>query len=393
MSREHATALPFLGLCSITFVLVCTSAVLSDLHWYLQSLRFSPREAGLLIGLFPLTSICMYAGGSRYITADRGSVLMPLGLVLTSCSMLAYLSADSLVTLALIRILGGIGSFLVMASCMAIMVTLIPAKRSGLAFSLYSVAMLLPYALMPAISEATRGWFPQPALLYALSGVLLLPAAGLAALGRRWWSRSHPSPAAEPDTEGEPVSPRRNLRHRPVYLILWLNSSYFFLFSSLFYLLKGYAAAQATQGSGYFFTIQMSIMVLLRFFGSSIFDRFAKEALIQLAVVITSLGFACLALGVSGAGLFASALLFGLGMGLWVPPLNALMYLHTPPQYRGYNANMMLQVMHIGSFAGVYGGSWLITLGGYTTLWLTILALLALNLGLSRVLRQYPLPG
>jgi len=57
--------------------------------------------------------------------------------------------------------------------------------------------------------------------------------------------------------------------------------------------------------------------------------------------------------------------LFGLGMGLCVPPLNSLMYLNTSPQFRGYNANMMMLVLHVGSFMGSFFGAWIIDFGGY----------------------------
>jgi MFS family permease len=72
-----------------------------------------------------------------------------------------------------------------------------------------------------------------------------------------------------------------------------------------------------------------------------------------------------LAAGGSGPLFFATAVLFGMGMGLCIPPLNALIYLHSEPHFREYNANMMILAMHSGSFVGPFGGSWLIASGGY----------------------------
>jgi hypothetical protein len=54
------------------------------------------------------------------------------------------------------------------------------------------------------------------------------------------------------------------------------------------------------------------------------------------------------------------------------------MYLNSEPQFRGYNANMMMLAMHFGSFAGPFGGSWLIATGGYPAYCLGTIGLILL---------------
>jgi MFS family permease len=60
------------------------------------------------------------------------------------------------------------------------------------------------------------------------------------------------------------------------------------------------------------------------------------------------------------------AVVFGIGMGLCIPPLNSLMYLVTTAEFRGYNANMMMLVVHFGTFTGAFVGPLLIDVGGYS---------------------------
>ena len=355
----------FLVLCTITFLALCNTAVFFNFFPYLLSLGFSTQETGILIGLYPLTSMVMYAGVSRFITPKNACVTMVIGLLITACCGIAYQFSTSILPLALIRIASGMGLFFTMASCMTLFVAVIPPLQAGLAFSLYSVAMLLPYSIMPAITELTQSWFTNPATMYMLTALLLVPTALFAAVQNAKIC-SHKS--ADKETAGEsPVNSgyRHNLLRGQVAGILFINASYFFLFSSLFYFLKGYGMEQGIDNPGYFFTIQMGIMVTMRLFGRRVFDLYSKEHLILSALIITGIGYGILAVGVSGPLFFAIAVLFGIGMGLCIPPLNALMYLNSEPQFQGYNANMMMLAMHFGSFAGPFGGSWLIATGGY----------------------------
>ena len=355
----------FLALCTITFLALCNTAVFFNFFPYLLSLGFSTQETGILIGLYPLTSMVMYAGVSRFITPKNACVTMVIGLLITACCGIAYQFSTSILPLALIRIASGMGLFFTMASCMTLFVAVIPPLQAGLAFSLYSVAMLLPYSIMPAITELTQSWFTNPATMYMLTALLLVPTALFAAVQKAKIC-SHKS--ADKETAGEsPVNSgyRHNLLRGQVAGILFINASYFFLFSSLFYFLKGYGMEQGIDNPGYFFTIQMGIMVTMRLFGRRVFDLYSKEHLILSALIITGIGYGILAVGVSGPLFFAIAVLFGIGMGLCIPPLNALMYLNSEPQFQGYNANMMMLAMHFGSFAGPFGGSWLIATGGY----------------------------
>ena len=116
---------------------------------------------------------------------------------------------------------------------------------------------------------------------------------------------------------------------------------------------------------GFFFTMQMSVMIAIRLLGGQIFDRFSKVVLVIIALLATGGGFGLLRLIHDTAWILPIAVVFGLGMGLCVPPLNSLMYLVTKPPYRGFNANMMMLSVHFGNFMGPFVGAWIIDAGGY----------------------------
>jgi MFS family permease len=365
MKRDNLLNLDFFSVCTVTFLAICNVSVFYNFHLYLQSLGFHGKESGFLIGLYSLTAMILYLAASKHITLDNAFGCILIGVLTVAGCGVAYLYAKSFWPLVILRIVNGAGVFLVMASCMVFLVSIIPPDKTGLAFSLYSVALLLPYSIMPALSEIVLPFLGSPTKVYLLTASLLLPAAGIIPVMRNRisgrYSVADPKNDETPDRGGE----RKNLFRKPVISILMVNGVYFIIFAALFFLFEGFAIQRGFNNPGFFFTTQMGVMILIRLFGGQIFDKFSKVALVFCALMLTSAGFGLL-LSVPDSGwFFPIAAVFGLGMGLCVPPLNSLMYLVTKPRYRGYNANMMMLSVHFGNFAGPFVGAWIIDAGGY----------------------------
>jgi MFS family permease len=218
---------------------------------------------------------------------------------------------------------------------------------------------------MPAVSEVLTPLMGKPTKMYTLTACLLLPAIFLilnirARVRQRFLD-------LETRQEGKSCknSEWKNLLRKPILSILLVNCLYFTLFSSLFYLFEGFAVARGIKNPGFFFTTQMGVMIVIRLLAGRIFDKFSKVVLVAIALSVTGAGFAFLRVMPDQTWLSPIAVLFGVGMGLCAPPLNALMYLNTIPRFRGYNANMMMFVVHFGTFMGAFFGSWIIDFGGY----------------------------
>jgi MFS family permease len=376
--KDDLLTFEFLSLCFITFAAVCNVSVFYNFHLYLQGIGLSGKEAGFLIGLYSLSAMVLYVTASQLIRLDKAINCMSAGILLVVGCGVSYLFAEHFWALVIVRIINGMGMFLVMASCMVMLVAIIPQKKSGLAFSLYSVALLLPYSIMPAVSEVLMPLIHKPTKMYMLTACLLVPAVFLVmSLRTRVRNRFL-------DQEKKRVgvlckhAERKNLLSKPILAILLVNCIYFIIFSSLFYLFEGFAVEKGMKNPGFFFTTQMGVMIAIRLLVGRIFDMFSKVSLVAIALVITGAGFVLLRVMPNQTWLLPIAVLFGLGMGLCVPPLNSLMYLNTSPKFRGYNANMMMLVLHVGSFMGSFFGSWIIDFGGYNQ-FLTIAAVIAVG--------------
>ncbi len=380
MPEERLGTFEFLSLCFITFAAVCNVSVFFNFHLYLQGIGLSGKEAGFIIGLYSLSAMALYVTASQCISLHNAIDCMTVGILLVVGCGVSYLFAEHFWSLVVVRIINGMGMFLVMASCMVMLVAIIPPRKSGLAFSLYSVALLLPYSIMPAVAEVVMPLIDSPTTMYMLTACLLLPAIFLALrLRLRVRDRLVEQGGGRSPRPGGNAG-RENLLRRPVLAILLVNGIYFIIFSSLFYLFEGFALAKGMKHPGFFFTTQMGVMIVIRLLGGRIFDTFSKVALVSIALGITGAGFVLLRVMPDQTWLLPIACLFGLGMGLCVPPLNALMYLNTSPRYRGYNANMMMLVLHVGSFLGSFFGAWIIAVGGYDQ-FLILAALLAVTAG------------
>ncbi len=378
MPKDNLLTFDFLSLCFITFAAVCNVSVFYNFHLYLQGIGLSGKEAGFIIGLYSLSAMALYVTASQLIRLDKAINCMSAGVLLVVGCGVSYLVAEQFWALVIVRIINGMGMFLVMASCMVMLVAIIPQEKSGLAFSLYSVALLLPYSIMPAVSEVLMPLLHKPTIIYMLTACLLLLAAFLVvSLRTRMRNRF-----LDQEKKREEVlcknAERKNLISKPILAILLVNGIYFIIFSSLFYLFEGFAVEKGMKNPGFFFTTQMGVMIAIRLFVGRIFDIFSKVSLVAIALVITGTGFVLLRVMPNQTWLLPIAVLFGVGMGLCVPPLNSLMYLNTRPQYRGYNANMMMLVLHLGSFMGSFFGSWIIDFGGYDQ-FLTIAAGIAVS--------------
>jgi predicted MFS family arabinose efflux permease len=357
--------LKFISLCGLTFLTLCSVTVFFDFHGYLLSLGFETKTAGFLISLYSLSAMSLYASVSQRITLANAYRAMVTGAVLLAGCAIAYRFASEFWMLAGVRMVHGAGVFLIMASCMVVLVSIIPAEQSGYAFSLYSVALLAPYSLMPAVSELVRPWLDSPTMLYLVTGCLLLPVVGVFSLLRPQGSAQRKSLEKTTSTTLGLKIRTRNLLRRPVLAILLMNGVYFTLFSALFYFFEGFARERGLSNPGFFFTLQMGVMVAIRLFGGRIFDRLSKVEVVAASFLITGTGFVLLFWLPIATWAMPIAVVFGIGMGLCIPPLNSLMYLVSKAEFRGYNANMMMLGVHLGTFTGASVGSLLIDIGGY----------------------------
>lgn len=353
----------FLVLCLLIFFTYCNTTVFYSLDVYLGLLGIGQQWRGFLIGSSSLATIASYLLFSPHMTARTARPCACVGAVLLLACGVSYLYAGSPMEMLVLRLVNGVGVYLLSASVMTLLVRIIPANRSGQAFGLYSVALLLPYSVVPAAFDSFSRSRESLAHGYMAMSLFLIPALALIlfmGLRRdRGACRTGPAKAVTfRDMFANAATP-------PVALLLTMSALYLTTFSSVFFMAKGFFRSMGLGHVGAFFTIQMACMIVVRLFGGRLFDRVRKTRLIGLCFALTGLSCALAATASGTIQINLSAAVMGLGMGVGTPALNALMFAVSDARFKGVNANLMTMSQQLGSFLGPALGAVAVHHAGY----------------------------
>jgi MFS family permease len=344
----------FLSLCLFMLLAYCNIAVFYNLYPYMEQLGVAQQWRGPIIGSSALATIA----GFLLVTPRQSLTTAPraisLGIVLLIACGLGYLVERDVPGLFALRVINGLGIALLTSSATTLLVAHIAPERSGQAFGVYSIAALLPYSIVPFAFDHLGRLLPSAAHGYALMSLTLIPAAGLNFAMRRQ-ARRQPDRCPQARTPAGAHSMLTSF-HTPKTTLLLLV--YYLNFSALFFLSKSFFASRGLGNVGVFFTIQTVVMLLIRMFGSRIFDEVRKPLLVLWCYGLTALGFGMLWTTHGQGMVVASALVLGLGMGVGPPSLNSLMYALSEEQMKAVNANLMVMALQAGNFLGpILGGA------------------------------------
>lgn len=371
----------FIGLCLIAFLANCNITAFYNLFNYLHSLGIPAQLCGVVIGIYSLTAMLLYLVASPFVNAANAPRYMLLGMTLVMLCGFGYFFIHSFWGLLALRVVNGAGQFCLGAGVMALFVTVIPPEKSGQAFGIYSVAVLVAFACVPSLMDTLAPVIPTPPHGYAAASLSMLFAIGVV-----WKIRRKRLEAALPKAELPTWNDiRATASQPPVALLILLNMIYFANWSSLFFLFKGYAQIKGVANVGTFFTVLTVVMMIIRLLGGRLFDSLNKVLLIAGSFVTVALSHLALDHLPGTWAVPLVGVLFGLGMGTGYPAINGLMFYISPPRYRSLNANLMLFALQAGFFLGPAIGGAMVAYYGYhgyfnTSIGLSVLATILCSL-------------
>jgi MFS family permease len=374
----------FVAICLLMFLTYCNITVFYNLYLYLQQIGIPQEWRGFLLGSSSLSTIAFFLFASPYLTIRNAAPCASLGAALLVGCGLAYLHAMDVPSLLALRLVHGVAIYLLSAASMTMLVSRMPSEHSGQAFSLYSVALLLPYSIVPAVCDHIVPLLPSPAYGYRDMSLLLLPGLLLlGVIGLRQKKNGGLQKAVVRISFGDMY---RNAASPPIAMVLLLNTIYIVTFSSLFFMAKGLFQSRGYSNVGLYFTIQMCCMIVIRAFGNRIFDRVRKIQLIRFSFAMSAVSFVLAANSSTLTGLYASSLAMGIGMGVGSPSLYALMFHISPPRFKAIDSNLMMLSLQIGNFLGPLYGAWMMHVAGYGGFLLANAAACCLGVALCFVL-------
>ncbi|MBP1734355.1 MAG: major facilitator superfamily 1 [Deltaproteobacteria bacterium] len=368
----------FISLTALFFLTASAMAAFFQLQPYLQSIHVNAVWIGFIIGADSLASFIIQPVCAPYFHQGNGRLWMTVGILVMAASLFAYTSGRSLGALVTIRIIQGAGFVCFLAAMMAAIVAYIPPSRSGQGFGILSLVRLFPYAVVPPVMTFLMGrsvTFPD-----ILAGFALLISFSLMLL---FFVRPVVRSNSDAQTGGiGPVGIRgaiEGLKDRWILALLAVNLLVFICYAAVFFYILGYGRSAGIHRTDLFFTIATIMMVVVRLFGSALFDKFDKRRMAAGCLVILATAFLFLPYGREW-GFYFLASIFGLGWGVLMPLVNAMVFDASASHLRGINLNLTLVAMQGGFFLGPFAGGIILAGTGYTVLFIlcSLLSFIAL---------------
>lgn len=346
----------FMAICAISVLAFCNISIFYGFYSYLTDLGIAPAWRGPLLALEPLTALVLRPFLGRYLSLKNSVQFMRAGMALATLALLCYPFATSIPALACVRILHGMGFVTVVAGLMGTLMAFLPRHKSAQGFGLFSVTILLPYAIMPPFVEMLLPHLSSHGQAYALAAPLMLPAfLLLAPLGRRTRALAASLPPSHLERPGwEEV--RQTLTSLGVLLLVAANFCLVAAHSIVFFFMRDFAAGIGVGNPGAFFSCANAATISVRVLGGSILDRVDKGRTLLATFLCMGLLLPLFAQAGGTASLFTMATLYGTGMALTMPLINASMFSISSPRLRAYNANLLMVAVDAGFFVGPFAG-------------------------------------
>ena len=359
----------FLALCLIIMAAFCNVSVFYSFYYYLGEIGVPVVWRGFLVGLEPMAAFVLRLFVLPWLHVRNALSVMTASLVMMILVSCSYLWATSVPMLILVRIMHGAAFVLLTSSVIALIVNFIPKEKSGQGFGVLSVATMIPYAVIPPLSELLIPHVRNEADIYAAVSIFSIASILLLLALRGRIGRVLQGMDGVLMRRPNMTEIRENFRLPAVLMLLAAIFLVYLAHATLFYFMKDLSHQIQAGDVGLFFIISMVTLILVRAFGASLFDRMNKFTMLQKALVLLIPCLFLLPHAAFPAAYYLLAALYGLCMGVILPLLNALLFSASPPALRGMNTNMTLFVLDAAYFGMPYLGGSMIALGtGFSAL-------------------------
>lgn len=331
-------------------------AVFYCFEQWLEGLSVSPNWRGVLLSSM-FAMVLLFRPLASFFLLRRGKLLaLVLSIGVSSCVMLAYPyvgGAHVVEAIWFLRVVQGI-ALAVFSSCtVAVLVSCIPRGQSARGFAIFSLTLLLPYSIIPAVGEQILPLLGGEPRLFAMMGLLGLPSLlMLIPLAPRLKTPELPS------EEAGGISGRslwQAVSHSGLFFVYMACLMFSIMTVLAIFFMKGLCSVTGAQPA-WFFSVYTLTIIAVRLIGSHRLDSLPRYRVTLLCSAVL----ACCMLGLAWGPLWAFiplTCLYGLGLGLLYPLLAAAVYDRSTPATRSLNSNVMMSTFDAsGMLAPLIGG-------------------------------------
>ena len=379
----------FLALCLILAAAFANVSVFYGFYHYLGVIGIPVVWRGFLVGLEPMTAFALRLFVIPWIHTRNAVTVLMASLILMIGASCSYLFVFTVPAMIVVRIIHGAAFVLLTSAVIALIVQFIPQEKSGQGFSIVSISTMIPYAVIPTLTEILLPFVHSEAVIYAgVSVFSVISIILLFALRKRLDNvigNLDAALARRPRID----EIRENFRQHSVVLLLSTAFLVYLAHAAVFYFTKDLSLQTAVGDMGPFFTISMVTMIAVRALGSAILDRTNKLYVFQAGLVFLILCLVLLPQADTRLSFYLLAGLYGTCMGIILPLLNAVLFSASAPPLRGLNTNLTMFTMDAGYFLMPYLGGIIIAFGaGFDILFYVSAGFILLSLSLVVLLTR-----
>jgi MFS family permease len=324
------------------FAIMTTMPIFLNGKWGLEGIAL-----GMTISVYLATSIAIRPFTGFVIDRfGRKAVYFP-SYILYAALFFLYPLVETVFAIIVLRIAHGALWASVMSGAYTLAVDLIPANRRGEGIGIFGLALNLGQAMGAAISVLFMGGAGFRSLFIA-SGILMI-------LGSILVGRLHAPPVA---LEPTPFSLAKLLEKTslPSSVVVCLVAV---PFGGVINYSTYYAVTALSASPGIFFLCLACGMAFSRLFIGKVFDRSGPEKPMRIAFCFILLSLAMKGFTRLDFPFYLSGLFMGLGYGITIPVVQAMVNSLVPPQQRGGANATFLTAMDSGFFIGVLVIGWM----------------------------------
>lgn len=339
-----------MAMCSNSFI-----AVYYCFEQWMQGLGIPASWRGILLSalfamilLFrPITSVIMLKHGK----------LWPMLISLAVCTgvMIVYpfvTPANAIYTILGLRIVQGIALAVYSACTVGVLVECIPPGQSARGFALFSLTMLLPYSIIPALSEELLPILGGEAQLFAVMAWLGLPSFIMVFLMAKKLRQSEAE--AIGGSHSLPVL-LHSVTHSGLGYVYMACLSFSMTTVMAIFFMKG-LCGETGGHPAWFFSAYSITIIMVRVFCSRMMDTLPRYRVSILCAGLLALCMVAFVFAPEWA-FIPVACLYGFSLGLLYPLLAAAVYDRSTPDTRSINSNVMMATFDAsGMLAPMLGG-------------------------------------
>ena len=331
-------------------------AVFYCFEQWLEALSVSPNWRGILLSSM-FVMVLIFRQVASVVLLRRGKLLpMAVSILVSGGVMLAYPyvgGAHTIGMVLLLRVVQGISLAVFSCCTVSVLVSCIPAGQSARGFAIFSLTLLLPYSIIPAVGEQILPLLGGEPHLFAVTALLVIPSLlMLIPLAPRLRT-----PEMAQEAEGG-MSGRElwhAVSHSGLFFVYMSCLTFSIMTVLAIFFMKGLCSITGAHPAWFFTTYTLTI-ILVRLVGSNRLDTLPRH---KITILCSALLAICM-LGLAWGPLWAFiplTLLYGLGLGLLYPLLAAMVYDRSTPTTRSINSNVMMATFDSsGMFAPIIGG-------------------------------------